>query len=173
MEMALEFYKKKVADLERELQNTKTFLNMVIHDLRNPINNINYGLDSGINAISKAESLLNEYEQDFMNDILVLKNLKVFDHEVNNFEEDMINEFNQNHGSLSHQASNNQVDEVISHRNINSIPITDPKSSKEAFMKNKPNDVNEEEKEEPNQDDSQRRVSQSVSVRNRMNLLSD
>jgi hypothetical protein len=53
--MALEFYKKKVADLEIELQNTKTFLNMVIHDLRNPINNINYGLDSGLDAIKTAE----------------------------------------------------------------------------------------------------------------------
>jgi hypothetical protein len=46
--MALEFYKKKVADLEKDLTNTKIFLNMVIHDLRNPINNINFGIDSGL-----------------------------------------------------------------------------------------------------------------------------
>lgn len=66
--MALEFYKKKVADLERDLVNTKVFLNMVIHDLRNPINNINFGIDSGLSTIKKAKSLLNEYEQDLLND---------------------------------------------------------------------------------------------------------
>jgi len=60
--MALEFYKKKVADLETELENTKIFLNMVIHDLRNPINNINFGLDSGLDAIKTAEELLDIYE---------------------------------------------------------------------------------------------------------------
>ena len=35
---------------------------MVIHDLRNPINNINYGLDSGLEAIKLAEKLLDSYE---------------------------------------------------------------------------------------------------------------
>ena len=46
--MALEFYKKRVFDLEKDLVNTKIFLNMVIHDLRNPINNITFAIDSSL-----------------------------------------------------------------------------------------------------------------------------
>lgn len=68
--MALDFYKKKVSDLETELNNTKTFLNMVIHDLRNPINNINYGLDAGIDLVKQAERLLDQYEIDLLKDLI-------------------------------------------------------------------------------------------------------
>ena len=35
---ALEHFKEKSIKLERSLENTKIFLNMVIHDLRNPTN---------------------------------------------------------------------------------------------------------------------------------------
>ena len=47
-EMALEFYKNKVIQLSSELVNTRIFLNMVIHDMRNPINNITFALDAGM-----------------------------------------------------------------------------------------------------------------------------
>ena len=118
--MALEFYKKKVADLETELQNTKTFLNMVIHDLRNPINNINYGLDSGLDAIKLAEKLLDSYEQDLLNDLFVWKMPMI--NEINDFEDEMIDEFrldNQEEAKVSAEPQSN----------VKNVPIYDPKSA--------------------------------------------
>jgi len=35
---ALEFFKKKVKDLENSLESNKIFLNMAVHDMRNPTN---------------------------------------------------------------------------------------------------------------------------------------
>jgi hypothetical protein len=64
---------------------------MVIHDLRNPINNINYGLDSGLDAIKLAEKLLDSYEQDLLNDLFVWKMPMI--NEINDFEDEMIDEF--------------------------------------------------------------------------------
>mgnify|MGYP001152528521 CR=1 FL=1 len=64
---------------------------MVIHDLRNPINNINYGLDSGLDAIKMAEKLLDSYEQDLLNDLFVWKMPMI--NEINDFEDEMIDEF--------------------------------------------------------------------------------
>ena len=64
---------------------------MVIHDLRNPINNINYGLDSGLDAIKLAEKLLDSYEQDLLNDLIVWKMPMI--NEINDFEDEMIDEF--------------------------------------------------------------------------------
>jgi len=37
-ETALDFYKKKVKDIEFSLDGNKIFLNMVVHDMRNPTN---------------------------------------------------------------------------------------------------------------------------------------
>lgn len=37
-ETALEFFKKKVKDLEISLESNKIFLNMAVHDMRNPTN---------------------------------------------------------------------------------------------------------------------------------------
>ena len=37
-ETALEFFKKKVKDLEMSLESNKIFLNMAVHDMRNPTN---------------------------------------------------------------------------------------------------------------------------------------
>jgi signal transduction histidine kinase len=69
--MALKFFKKKVSDLEKDLTNTKIFLNMIIHEIRNPINNINFAIDSGLNSIKKASTLLIKYEQDLLNDSIL------------------------------------------------------------------------------------------------------
>jgi hypothetical protein len=39
-----EFYLKKIKKLEKQLNNTKIFLNMVIHDMRHPTNSIEYAI---------------------------------------------------------------------------------------------------------------------------------
>ena len=42
--LALEYLKKKTLILEKNLENNKIFLNMVVHDMRNPTNQIEYSL---------------------------------------------------------------------------------------------------------------------------------
>ena len=42
--MALEYLKEKTNLLETNLENNKLFLNMVVHDMRNPTNQIEYTL---------------------------------------------------------------------------------------------------------------------------------
>ena len=39
---ALEHFKEKTKYLEQSLENNKIFLNMVVHDMRNPTNQIEY-----------------------------------------------------------------------------------------------------------------------------------
>jgi hypothetical protein len=39
---AIEFYKTKIELLENNLENNKLFLNMVVHDMRNPTSQIEY-----------------------------------------------------------------------------------------------------------------------------------
>ena len=41
---AMEFLKNKVSSLEKNLENNKLFLNMVVHDMRNPTNQIEFTL---------------------------------------------------------------------------------------------------------------------------------
>jgi hypothetical protein len=36
--VALEYFKNKIKNLEINLENTKIFLNMAVHDMRNPTN---------------------------------------------------------------------------------------------------------------------------------------
>ena len=69
--MALEFYKKRVTDLESDLSNTKIFLNLVIQDMRNPINNVSFAIDQGLMTIKNAQTLLQKYEDDIHNDIII------------------------------------------------------------------------------------------------------
>ena len=39
---ALEFFKQRVQDLELSLDSNKIFLNMVVHDMRNPTNQVEF-----------------------------------------------------------------------------------------------------------------------------------
>lgn len=48
-------YKNKISKLEHQLNSTKIFLNMVIHDMRNPTNSIEYALKE-ILAMLKSKS---------------------------------------------------------------------------------------------------------------------
>ena len=49
----IEKYKKKIKQLELQVQNSKIFLNMVIHDLRNPTNSIEFALREVIKLLSQ------------------------------------------------------------------------------------------------------------------------
>lgn len=42
---------KKIKKLEKQLNNTKIFLNMVIHDMRNPTNSIEFALKEVIKML--------------------------------------------------------------------------------------------------------------------------
>jgi len=49
--MAIEYLRKKNSSLKDALKNTHVFLNMVIHDLRNPTNQINYSIKYTLDQI--------------------------------------------------------------------------------------------------------------------------
>ncbi len=51
---AIEAYHKKIKKLEKQLNNTKIFLNMVIHDMRNPTNSIEHAIKEVIKLINHA-----------------------------------------------------------------------------------------------------------------------
>jgi hypothetical protein len=46
--LALEYLKQKSGLLEKNLENNKVFLNMVVHDMRNPTNQIEYTLQQSL-----------------------------------------------------------------------------------------------------------------------------
>ena len=43
-EITKDWYKSKLSKLKTQLNNTKIFLNMVIHDMRNPTNSIEFAI---------------------------------------------------------------------------------------------------------------------------------
>lgn len=48
---ALQHFKIKSNKLEKSLENTKIFLNMVIHDLRNPTNQVEYLVNQSVKKL--------------------------------------------------------------------------------------------------------------------------
>ena len=73
--MALDFYKKRVLDLENDLSNTKIFLGMVISELRDPISTISHVIDWGIIKLERALQLLRNYENGLENDIIFIRDI--------------------------------------------------------------------------------------------------
>jgi signal transduction histidine kinase len=53
-----DIYLKKIKSLETQLTNSKIFLNMVIHDLRNPTNSIQYALGQVLKTLTEKKPLL-------------------------------------------------------------------------------------------------------------------
>jgi len=51
---------KKNRRLKNELENKKQFINMVIHDLRNPTSHINFALSYAMENLEKAKERLQE-----------------------------------------------------------------------------------------------------------------
>lgn len=52
----IQLCKKKIKKLEHSLTNTKIFLNMVIHDMRNPTTSIEYALKEILKIINSENS---------------------------------------------------------------------------------------------------------------------
>jgi signal transduction histidine kinase len=50
--MEVESLKAKVRKLQKQLMNNKIFLNMVIHDMRNPTNSIEFALKEVLRIVS-------------------------------------------------------------------------------------------------------------------------
>ena len=50
-EATIEHLKQKSMKLEKNLENSKIFLNMVVHDLRNPTNQINFLIEQTLNIL--------------------------------------------------------------------------------------------------------------------------
>ena len=48
---ALQYFKEKSVKLEKSLENTKIFLNMVIHDLRNPTNQVEFLVSQSVKKL--------------------------------------------------------------------------------------------------------------------------
>lgn len=57
-DMALEYLKEKTNLLETNLENNKLFLNMVVHDMRNPTNQIEYTLQQSIEHLDDLKEQL-------------------------------------------------------------------------------------------------------------------
>ena len=73
-DMALEYLKEKTNLLETNLENNNLFLNMVVHDMRNPTNQIEYTLQQSIEHLDDLKEQLARLDYK-------LRNL-----EANNFE---------------------------------------------------------------------------------------
>jgi hypothetical protein len=54
--------KQKTSLLEKNLENNKVFLNMVVHDMRNPTNQIDYTLQQSLDQLLKLKKHLNELD---------------------------------------------------------------------------------------------------------------
>ena len=53
---ALNYFKNKKIELENNLENNKIFLNMVVHDMRNPTNQIEYILNQSIDQLKELKN---------------------------------------------------------------------------------------------------------------------
>jgi len=50
--LALYYFKEKSSMLETNLENNKIFLNMVVHDMRNPTNQIDFTLQQSLEQLT-------------------------------------------------------------------------------------------------------------------------
>lgn len=57
-------FKKRNKELKVDLANTKTFLNMVIHDLRNPTSQINFTIKFAIDYLKNQNEIKNNLIQE-------------------------------------------------------------------------------------------------------------
>ena len=54
--LSIEYLKEKVKKLEKDLKNNKIFLNMVVHDMRNPTKQMEYLLEQSIELLNDLDS---------------------------------------------------------------------------------------------------------------------
>ena len=63
----LDYFKNKKIELENKLENNKVFLNMVVHDMRNPTNQIEYILNQSIEQLKDLKNHFNSIDESFNN----------------------------------------------------------------------------------------------------------
>ena len=65
----MQYFKEKATKVEKNLDNTKIFLNMVIHDLRNPTNQVEYLVNQSLQKLKDIQKSYHkkkeEAEKDF------------------------------------------------------------------------------------------------------------
>jgi light-regulated signal transduction histidine kinase (bacteriophytochrome) len=64
--MAISLYKQELENLKKQISSNKIFLNMVIHDLRNPINQICYAISKAMEESDKQLRLAEAAEADLV-----------------------------------------------------------------------------------------------------------
>jgi len=64
--MAYEYYKQECSTYKIALGNTKRFLNMVIHDLRNPTSQIKFVIEESIEKLNKSQGMLEQFRSDLI-----------------------------------------------------------------------------------------------------------
>lgn len=62
---ALQYFKAKSVKLEKSLENTKIFLNMVIHDLRNPTNQVEYLVNQSVKKLKVIQQKFSKLRDKF------------------------------------------------------------------------------------------------------------
>jgi hypothetical protein len=60
--VAIEYLKNKIKNLEINLENTKIFLNMSVHDMRNPTNQIEFLSKQALAQLREYQSKLKEMD---------------------------------------------------------------------------------------------------------------
>ena len=66
-DQALKYFKEKSIKLEKSLENTKIFLNMVIHDLRNPTNQVEYLVNQSLQKLKQIQQKYKKIRQEQSN----------------------------------------------------------------------------------------------------------
>jgi signal transduction histidine kinase len=87
LQKALNEERKKTSSLQEELKNTKVFLNMVIHDLRNPTNQIKFAIDLALTSIKEATIKTDKLESYWM------KLMDQYEDAMHSVFVDLVNEF--------------------------------------------------------------------------------
>ncbi len=70
---ALQHFKEKTIKLDSDLDNNKIFLNMVIHDLRNPTNQVDFLVNQTLGLLKDIKEQHNKNKEIFLN---FIKNIK-------------------------------------------------------------------------------------------------
>lgn len=63
LKSAKKLLNQKIKSLNKQLANNRIFLNMVIHDMRNPSNSAEFGIQESLNMIKEATSDLKQFTQ--------------------------------------------------------------------------------------------------------------
>ena len=67
--MALQHFKEESRKTNKMMKNMQVFLNMIIHDLRNPTNQINFSIKYALEKMRIAENLRKDHKNKIIQSI--------------------------------------------------------------------------------------------------------